>query len=76
MKTGNDGNRRLENGRLANYQDASTPQHWDEWWESYPNPKFYEPYRSGYVNYFGSPFKRYLPKNGLILEAGCTTGRS
>jgi SAM-dependent methyltransferase len=75
MKKGNDGNRRVENGRLAYYQESTSAQFWDKVWAGYLRPTFYEPYLSGYLHYFEVPFKQFLPKNGLILEAGCGTAQ-
>jgi SAM-dependent methyltransferase len=70
-----DGNRRVENKRLIYYHKTADEQHWEDLWERTMDSKFFEPYIKGNLSLFEQVFTKYLPKQGLILEAGCGTGQ-
>ncbi len=75
MSRNKDGNRRVENGRLAYYSKKTDPSFWDAQWLTGLTQQFYFPYTQGTLGYFEKPFSSYLPKKGLVLEAGCGTGQ-
>jgi len=68
--------RRMEQGRLAYYSQASTAEHWDNVWEARISPDYYAAAQGGHI---GLPelerlWRDYLPRSGRILEAGCGPG--
>lgn len=73
--TNRDGNRRVENGRLVYYQRTANQGFWEEVWENVMRPEYYKPFQDGKLFNFERMFKIHLPKNGLILEAGCGTAQ-
>jgi SAM-dependent methyltransferase len=48
---------------------------WDNRWQASNLEYVFTRARLGHLGEFEYPFKRYLPKDGIILEAGCGTGR-
>lgn len=65
---------RREGSRLAYYRlDAPTgPELWDFHWTNQPvGLSFYHRYEDGHVAPYEPAFSRYLPKSGIVLEAGC-----
>lgn len=70
-----DGNRTIEDGRLVYYYKQATREYWESKWFKEISKEYYEPYLAGKLAYFDKIFKRHLPKNGIILEAGCGTAQ-
>ncbi|MCX5715269.1 MAG: class I SAM-dependent methyltransferase, partial [Candidatus Omnitrophica bacterium] len=73
---------RCEGARIAYYRtnDDDKPGFWDRHWEEnvYGVPKaYYRPYLMGFMGYgpVRDAFNKFLPRDGLILEAGCGTAR-
>jgi len=67
---------RMESGRIAYYSGSplSGQVFWNSHWGSHANlESFYIPYRNGYLGYsiLSYILRRYLPKGGCVLEAGC-----
>ncbi|MCU0512810.1 MAG: class I SAM-dependent methyltransferase [Anaerolineae bacterium] len=64
--------RLYEHGRLVYYRQAADADYWDTHWQ-HQNPA--DLYRGAYKGYLDRPFEdtlmRYLPRDRLILEAGC-----
>lgn len=69
------GCKRVENGRLAYYQEAADAGYWDTHWESELAPERLAPFARGELSLLEEPFTRWLPREGRILEAGCGTGQ-
>lgn len=70
-----DGNRRVENGRLVYYGANADKESWETIWEKTADINFFAPYQKGYLWLLEKVFTNHLPKNGIILEAGCGTGQ-
>lgn len=70
-----DGNRRVENGRLAYYHQTANQGFWEDIWSKDVTPDYYKPFQAGKLHNFEKIFKRHLPKDGMILEAGCGTAQ-
>lgn len=73
---------RKEGHRIAYYQINSPTgaEFWDNHWSSNTSENilnFYRPYLKGYLGYgtLRHVFLKYLPRKGLILEAGCGRGQ-
>lgn len=66
--------RRMEGGRLTYYRQAADAAYWDEHWGALPSDIFTRARRYGTIPTLQALFTRYLPPDGLILEAGCGTG--
>lgn len=50
---------------------ADSPEHWDDLWRSHPPlPRT----AKRIDHWYREPFLRYLPRDGVILEAGCGNG--
>jgi SAM-dependent methyltransferase len=75
MTTNQDGNRRIENGRLVYYSQKTDAHFWDQQWLSGLNAAYYAASTQGQLNYFEKTFTRHLSKTDRILEAGCGTGQ-
>ena len=73
--TRNDGNRRIEQGRLVYYSQKADSAYWDSHWQDNLDSNFYNRYLRGFLDYFEIPFTRHLDRNGVTLEAGCGTGQ-
>ena len=50
-------------------------QYWEMRWKNARLRSMLKQARSERIDDFEAPFKMYLPKDGIILEAGCGTGR-
>lgn len=70
-----DGNRTVEDGRLVYYHKSANQEYWEDVWAKEITKEYYEPYLAGKLAYFAPIFKRHLPRNGAILEAGCGTAQ-
>ncbi|MCX6082560.1 MAG: class I SAM-dependent methyltransferase [Chloroflexi bacterium] len=75
MTKHNDGNRRVEDGRLVYFSKKTDPAFWDSQWQGLLNKETFAPYLRGFLSYFEIPFTRHLKKTDIILEAGCGTGQ-
>lgn len=70
-----DGNRTIENGRMVYYHRSADQNFWEDVWFKEMTTEYYKPYLAGKLAYFDRIFKRHLPKDGIILEAGCGTSQ-
>ncbi len=70
-----DGNRVVEDNRLVYYYKSADQSYWEDLWFKELTPESYKPYLEGKLDYFEKIFKRHLPLNGVILEAGCGTAQ-
>lgn len=75
VKTVKDGNRQLEGERLVYFHQKADKEYWKTVWSTYANQEYYEPFRAGTLNPFEKIFTRHLPKQALVLEAGCGTAQ-
>lgn len=66
--------RRVEGKRLAYYMTAANSTFWDQHWQMHLSRKKYRGSERGDLGWFEEAFKRYLPREGRILEAGCGLG--
>lgn len=68
--------RRSEQNRLVYYKTQATADFWDEHWDAKTiTPILYEQARQfGTIPTLMRLYRQYLPKTGLILEAGCGIG--
>lgn len=67
--------RKVVQGRLAYFGAAADPGFWDDHWRGNFDPRIYEGARKGdVVAFYDAPFRRWLPRDGRILEAGCGFG--
>ena len=67
--------RSVVRGRLAYFGAAADPRFWDDHWRRSFDPRIYESTRKGdVVAFYDAPFRRWLPRDGRILEAGCGFG--
>lgn len=63
-------------GRLAQFaHSAAQSASWDERWRTIDLAQQYKWAEQGALGVYRQGFMRYLPQSGLILEAGCGTGR-
>jgi SAM-dependent methyltransferase len=74
-KSKNEEKRCIENGRLVYYKQVANEVYWEEVWEKNMTPDYYRPFQSGQLYTFEKIFVRHLPKDGMILEAGCGTAQ-
>ena len=74
-RSNRDDNRRLENGRLVYYQQTASQDFWESVWSRDVTPDYYRPFQAGSLFDFEKMFKRHLPKDRKILEAGCGTSQ-
>lgn len=70
-----DGNRTVEGDRLVYHHKSANQRYWEDLWFKEISKEYYEPYLAGKLAYFDRIFKRHLPQNGMILEAGCGTAQ-
>ncbi len=75
IKLNSDSNRRLENGRLVYYQQTASRDFWESIWSRGVTSDYYKPFQAGSLFDFEKMFKRHLPKDRKILEAGCGTAQ-
>lgn len=66
-----DTQRRLENGRLVYYAQTADEEFWDDEWARLRSPAVYRLAEQGRHRYLGRLYETWLPKDGLIVEAGC-----
>ena len=74
-KPNRDGHRHIENGRLVYYQQTANQDFWENIWSRDITPDYYRPFQAGSLFDFEKMFKRHLPKDKKILEAGCGTAQ-
>ncbi len=74
-KSNRDSNRRIENGRMIYYQQTASQGFWEDIWSRNVPPDYYKSFQAGKLYDFEKMFKRHLPKDGVILEAGCGTAQ-
>ena len=65
----------IEGRRLVYYRSQVNDDFWDTHWENNFSKEMYKGAERGYLGWFEEPFTRYLPKDGIILEAGCGLGK-
>lgn len=64
------------NGRLAQFRPlGNTREHWEARWSKKALSDVYARYSAGHIDGFDEVFDRWLPRQGLILEAGCGIGQ-
>jgi len=63
--------RRFRDGKLVWYAQHADENFWDEHWEQRLNENTYRAARQGRFQYLGDLYRKWLPKDGLIVEAGC-----
>ena len=61
--------------RLVYYRSQVHDDFWDRHWENHLSTEMFKGAERGYLGWFEEPFTRYLPKDALILEAGCGPGK-
>jgi len=68
--------RRLESGRLVYYMEPATADFWDRRWQQQPltQERFEQSRKYGSYPVLDTLYKRYIPKNEPIVEAGCGLG--
>lgn len=67
--------RRNEKQRLAYYLSTADVDFWEQHWKTHLSRDKYARAERGDLGRFESPFTRYLPRSGVILEAGCGLGQ-
>ncbi|NSW53358.1 MAG: methyltransferase domain-containing protein [Anaerolineae bacterium] len=67
--------RQQEGSRLVYYGEANDERYWDTYWLEHLSRQWYTRYEKGSLLFFGGIFRKYLPKPGRILEAGCGLGQ-
>lgn len=67
--------RRAEGNRLLYYEATADEAFWDRHWQDNFSDKLYKQAEQGNLDQFEAFFARYLPKEDLILEAGCGLGQ-
>lgn len=63
--------RRVRDGRLAWYAQHADENFWDEHWEQRLNADTYRAALDGRFQYLGALYRKWLPRDGRIVEAGC-----
>lgn len=67
--------KRIDGKRLLYYMATADHEYWDRVWISRLSHSTYDNARKGKLPFFlNDVFTEYLPKNELIIEAGCGTG--
>lgn len=56
---------------LAEYREAANTGFWERQWGTTDLARYLARYRGGRLGYFDAPFRRHLPKDAPVLEAGC-----
>ena len=64
----------MENGRLAWYRDDADETFWGRHWVETFNPEVFDLADKGWLGEMEGVFTRWLPRDGLILDAGCGYG--
>ncbi len=75
INSNRDGNRIVEDRRLVYYYKSANQDYWEDVWFRELTPEYYKPYLAGKLIHFEKIFKRHLPQDGKILEAGCGTAQ-
>jgi SAM-dependent methyltransferase len=65
----------MENGRMIYFQRTANQNFWEDVWAKDVTSEYYKPFQTGQLYTFEKMFKRHLPKDGKILEAGCGTAQ-
>jgi SAM-dependent methyltransferase len=65
----------VDGRRLVYYRSQVNADFWDTHWEKNLSKEMYTGAERGHLGWFEETFTRYLPKDGLILEAGCGLGK-
>ncbi len=60
--------------RLAYYSIRANPKFWSRHWRKSIETVEWEKAEQGFLGWFETPFIKYLPKKGKIIEAGCGLG--
>jgi SAM-dependent methyltransferase len=64
-----------KSGRLALFRNTADAAFWDQQWTARSEATIAHALRrGGNMASFGGFFKKWLPKDGVVLEAGCGTG--
>ncbi len=63
----------MENGRLVYYGPEADGAFWDRRWDQILSEGHYRAAKKGRLGYLEKPVRKWLPKDGPILEAGCGT---
>lgn len=63
--------RRFVDGKLAWFAQHADQTFWDNHWESRLTSQTYRRALAGEFQYLGEIYRRWLPKDGPIVEAGC-----
>lgn len=66
--------RKVVHGRLAYYQTRPSVDYWDRFWARENIKKNMTSTNPGGWQYIEQHCLKYLPKNGIVLEAGCGPG--
>jgi SAM-dependent methyltransferase len=67
--------RRIVDGRLVYFSQATDEAFWHGQWRDRLTRRHYAAALAGQLEYLEHVFVRWLPKDGLILEAGCGRGQ-
>lgn len=67
--------RRVEDHRLAYYGAAADAFYWDQHWRKVTSCQMYNDIKSEIPAWLDDAVNRFLPRKGLILEAGCGLGQ-
>lgn len=65
----------VENGRLVYYYEDTNSDYWDSHWDAQIAEKGFRRAQRGSLGLLETPFTRWLPREGRILEAGCGMGQ-
>ena len=60
---------------LAEYREAADDGFWQRQWGRTDLQRYLARYRGGRLGYFDGPFRRHLPRDQPVLEAGCGRGQ-
>ncbi len=60
---------------LAEYREAADSGFWERQWGRTDLARYLARFRGGHLGYFDAPFRRYLPRDAPVLEAGCGRGQ-
>lgn len=63
--------RRVRGEKLVWYAQHADENFWDDRWQQRLSPTSYRGAREGRFQYLGDLYRKWLPKDGLIVEAGC-----
>lgn len=63
--------RRVRDGKLVWYAQHADENFWDDHWQQRLNENTYRDARQGRFQYLGDLYRKWLPRDGRIVEAGC-----